>query len=198
MSQQRYLFVGLGNPGERYSGNRHNAGYMVLSEFMRIADIGIGRIKYGTGAETSSAIFLMPDTFMNNSGKAVKHYLPKVGNNPERLCVIQDDMDIETGRVILKFDGGDNGHNGIKSINNLTGTNQYYRLRIGVGRPPEGVDPADYLLSDFHPEERDIIRDSIKKAAEGIDIILKEGFVKAMNKINRTKNQSKKEERIND
>ncbi len=198
MIHQKYLFVGLGNPGDRYIHHRHNIGYMVLSEFLKTRDIEIVKMKYGVGAETPSAIFLMPDTYMNNSGKSVKHYLPKVQNNPDRLCVIQDDMDLEFGRMILKFDGGDNGHNGIKSINDYIGTNKYYRIRVGVGRPPSGIDPADYLLSDFGLEERDAIKDAIKRAVEGIDMILRDGFIKAMNKINRTKNQSKKEEKIND
>lgn len=197
--QKKYLIIGLGNPGERYTNNRHNIGFMVISNYLTSAKIKMVDMRYGRGAETDDAIFLMPNTYMNHSGEAVKYYISKkMNNDTSRVCVIQDDMDIEIGRVLLKFNGGDNGHNGIRSINNLTGTNQYYRLRIGVGRPPEGVDPADYLLSDFLLEEWEIIKDSIKKAMEGINIILKDGFVKAMNKINRTKTQSKKEERIND
>ncbi|MGB9599181.1 MAG: aminoacyl-tRNA hydrolase, partial [Myxococcota bacterium] len=195
---QKYLFVGLGNPGVKYSKNRHNVGYMVITEYINSSKLEIREMKFGAGCETSSAIFIMPDTYMNNSGRAVRHYLWKVGMNPSNICVIQDDMDIERGRVLLKFNGGDNGHNGIRSINTLIGSNKYYRLRIGVGRPYEGVDPADYLLSDFSPEEMDIIREAIGRAADGIDIIIKDGFIKAMNKINRTKNPSKKEEEIND
>jgi PTH1 family peptidyl-tRNA hydrolase len=194
----KYLFVGLGNPGERYSRNRHNVGYMVLESFLKSSRIGIEEMKYGTGANTDRAIFLMPDTYMNNSGKAVRHYLGKVGMDSSNLCVVQDDMDLDLGRLLLKFDGGDNGHNGIKSINSSIGTNEYYRLRIGVGRPPEGVDPADFLLSDFLSSERSVINEAIDNAASGIETILKEGFIKAMNKINRSKQKSKKEEEIND
>lgn len=194
----KYLIVGLGNPGAKYAQNRHNIGFMVISSFLKSHSIEINEIKYGWGALTNSAIFLMPDTFMNNSGKAVKHYFMRIQNDGERLCVIQDDMDIEPGRVILKFDGGDNGHNGIRSINSSIGTNKYYRLRIGVGRPPEGIDPADYLLSDFQKDEMDVIENGIQKAQEAIDIILRDGFVKAMNQINRKNNKSKKEENIND
>ncbi len=178
--------------------NRHNAGFMVLSEYFKTAKIEIKQMKYGYGAETSEAIFLMPDTYMNNSGIAVRHYLSKIGNNPSNICVIQDDMDIEIGRLLLRFNGGDNGHNGIKSINNSIGTDQYYRFRIGVGRPPEDLDPADYLLSDFYGKEREIVWEAILRASSGVEIILRDGFVKAMNKINKTKNQSKKEEQIND
>jgi len=165
---------------------------------LKSSRIGIEEMKYGTGANTDRAIFIMPDTYMNNSGKAVRHYLGKVGMDSSNLCVVQDDMDLDLGRLLLKFDGGDNGHNGIKSINSSIGTNEYYRLRIGVGRPPEGVDPADFLLSDFLSSERSVINEAIDNAASGIETILKEGFIKAMNKINRSKQKSKKEEEIND
>jgi len=195
---QKYLFVGLGNPGEKYSRNRHNIGYMVLTNFLKSAGVSLREMKFGLGAEWDNAIFLMPDTYMNNSGKAVKHYLSKIGMRTLNLCVVQDDMDLELGRVLLKFDGGDNGHNGVRSINASIGSNEYYRLRIGVGRPPEGVDPADYLLSDFLQEEKEVIDMAISRASEGIDIILKEGFIRAMNKINRSKQTNKKEEEVND
>jgi PTH1 family peptidyl-tRNA hydrolase len=197
-SNQKYLFVGLGNPGIKYSRNRHNIGFMVIQEYINSCNLEIRDMKFGMGCETPSAIFIMPDTYMNNSGKAVKHYLGKVKMDPSNVCVIQDDMDLEKGRVLLKFNGGDNGHNGIKSINEHIGSKDYYRLRVGVGRPFEGVDPADYLLSDFSPEETEVIKGAIQRAAEGIDMIIKDGFIKAMNKINRTKNQIKKEEKIND
>ncbi|MCX7944821.1 MAG: aminoacyl-tRNA hydrolase [Deltaproteobacteria bacterium] len=196
-SQEKYLIIGLGNPGRDYLHNRHNVGYMVINEYLKSTGIKISKMKYGFGVETPRAIFLMPDTFMNNSGTAVKHYLAKIGGDSNKLCVVQDDMDIELGRVILKFNGGDNGHNGIKSINNSIRTNKYYRIRIGVGRPPEGMEPADYLLSDFLPNELEAIKNGIKKASDGLDIIIKDGFIKAMNQINKTKRQNKKEENIN-
>lgn len=171
---------------------------MVIQEYINSYNLEVKDMKFGMGCETDSAIFLMPDTYMNNSGKAVRHYLGKVKMDPSNVCVIQDDMDIEKGRVLLKFDGGDNGHNGIRSINTLIGSKDYYRLRVGVGRPIDGIDPADYLLSDFASEEMEIIKGAVQKAAEGINMIIKDGFIKAMNKINRTKNQTKKEEEIND
>ncbi len=197
-SNSKYLFVGLGNPGSKYSRNRHNIGFMVLERFLFDGKYEISDMKHGRGVITDSAIFLMPDTYMNNSGRAVRHYLGKIGMNVSNICVIQDDMDLNTGRVLLKFDGGDNGHNGIRSINDNIGSQDYYRLRIGVGRPPEGIDPAQYLLSDFSKEEMDIIEEAVLHASEGLGIILKDGFIKAMNRINRVKNKNMKEEKIND
>lgn len=197
-SHSKYLIIGLGNPGPKYSGNRHNIGYMVLKRFLIDNGYEIKDMKFGRGVDTASAIFLMPDTYMNNSGKAVRHYLGKIGMNISNMCVVQDDMDLETGRIILKFDGGDNGHNGIRSINNLIGSREYFRLRVGVGRPPLEIEPVDYLLSDFSAEELGSIEKAILEASFGIGLILQDGFIKAMNTINRGKNKKKKEEEIND
>lgn len=194
----KYLFVGLGNPGPRYSRNRHNIGYMVLNRFLIDNGYEIEDIKFGKGVDTASAIFLMPDTYMNNSGSAVRHYLGKIGMNVSNMCVVQDDMDLETGRVILKFDGGDNGHNGVRSINNSIGSREYFRLRVGIGRPPQGIDPVDYLLSDFSLKELGSIEKAILEASFGVGLILRSGFIKAMNTINKRRNKSKKEEEIND
>jgi len=167
------LVVGLGNPGSEHSGTRHNAGRDAatrLLEDLRILEDG----KWSQGRLTAAAadpdpvklLVLLPDTFMNNSGYAVEPVLRQFGLTPDRMVVIHDDIDIPLGEVRLKSGGGAGGHRGLTSIVREVGAEDFHRVRIGVGRPPPGIDAADFVLSRFSPEEEEAARDAIRSAAE--------------------------------
>lgn len=174
--------VGLGNPGRRYQSNRHNAGYMAADNVAANSRV-VARGKWPDGelalAEAASWRFLVlkPTTFMNCSGRAVAPVLNNYGLTPERMVVIHDDIDIPFGDVRVKQGGGTGGHRGLASLVEDLGDVGFLRVRIGVGRPPEGVDPADYVLTDFLGEEAVRIRASIQAAARAaLDLVAGVGF----------------------
>ncbi len=169
--------LGLGNPGPQYSNNRHNAGAMFIDalaerEGIKVKKSGFSSI-YGTGkiGETES-VLVKPQTYMNLSGQAavgiVKHYSLAISD----LIVVHDDIDLPLGTVKTKIGGGDGGHNGIKSIASSLGGKEFHRIRIGVGRPPDGVDAADYVLSGFSKSELKELQGSILDALDILDTLI--------------------------
>ncbi len=178
---RRWLVVGLGNPGPEYAGNRHNAGFMVLDELA--ARVG-GRFKaHRSHAEVlegrlagQAVVLAKPRSYMNLSGGPVKaiadFYKVPVGN----VVVVHDELDIPFGALRAKFGGGDNGHNGLRSITKSVGTRDYFRLRFGVGRPPGRMDPAAYVLRDFATAERKDLPLLVDRAADALECLLVHGL----------------------
>ena len=159
MTGERWLIVGLGNPGPGYAANRHNAGYMVADVLAARAGAGFRAGKFqaavAEGRLAGQPVTLgKPLTFMNLSGGPVAGLCRYYRVPPGRLLVIHDELDIPFGTIRLKQGGGDNGHNGLRSVTASLGTREYYRLRFGIGRPPGRMDPAVFVLRDFSAAER--------------------------------------------
>jgi PTH1 family peptidyl-tRNA hydrolase len=183
------IFVGLGNPGIEYKDTRHNVGFKIidsLKKSFRIIEIYKKKLFNGWKIEIGNKeiIVLKPKTYMNESGKAVKSAIEIFNENIENLFVIHDDMDIELGKIKIVKDKGPGGHKGIISIIENIGTNEFFRIRIGIGRPPEGISPVDYVLSPFMTEEKELIKNSLKKTEKAIEEIIKSSVEKAMSLYN--------------
>lgn len=186
MPDLRWIIVGLGNPGPQYAGNRHNAGQMVLALLAeRIGarfkahrthnDIAEGRL---SGHQVTLA---RPQSYMNLSGGPVAALLGFYKLSPERVVVIHDELDVPFGGVRLKLGGGDNGHNGLRSISQSLGTRDYYRARFGIGRPPGRMDPATFVLRDFTPPERKELPFALDRCADAVEAMITKGLVDAQN-----------------
>ena len=185
------LVCGLGNPGTEYQGTRHNVGYVVcdiLSLRHRIplsgrkfqGRIGNGRI----GSE--SVVMLKPYTYMNLSGRSVASAARFYKIEPMDLLVIHDDVDIEPGRIVVKFGGGTAGHKGLESVIRERGDQDFIRVRFGVGHPENPfMDVSDYVLSRFEATELERIRERLEVAADAVEAVLMEGYESAANRYNR-------------
>ncbi|HEX4703444.1 MAG TPA: aminoacyl-tRNA hydrolase [Pseudonocardiaceae bacterium] len=186
MSEELALVVGLGNPGPAYVGNRHNAGYLVLDE---LADRVGGRFKsHKAGADVLSGrlsgrpvVLAKPRSFMNLSGGPVAGLCRFYKVPPDAMVVVHDELDVPFDAVRLKLGGGDNGHNGLRSISQSLGTRDYYRVRLGIGRPPGRMDPADFVLRDFSSTERKELAFVIDRAADATVALLANGLEAAQN-----------------
>lgn len=189
------LVVGLGNPGHQYATHRHNLGFMVVdalsdtyggswapaSEKARLCKIEI---------ESRDVLLVKPQTFMNLSGKAVEAILRRSRANPSEMVVIHDDMDLPLGRLRIKVGGGDGGHRGVKSIADSLRFRDFIRLRLGIGRPPEGHSPENFVLSPFFPEERETVRDIVFEATQAISVIVVQGVTMAQNVFHSAKKEN--------
>jgi len=186
-----WLVVGLGNPGPKYAGNRHNVGRMVVDTLARragstltshkarahVADARLGVLP--GGAPGPRVVLAIPGTYMNLSGEPVSALLRFYGINPERLLVIHDELDLLPSTLRLKRGGGEGGHNGLRSISSSIGTRDYVRLRVGVGRPPGRMDAADYVLRDFATAERPEVLVTLEEAADAVEDVVTNGLEKA-------------------
>ena len=182
----RWLIAGLGNPGPDYASHRHNAGFMV-------ADVLAGRIgarfragkfqaAVGDGRLAGHPVTLAkPLTYMNLSGGPVSGLGKFYKLPPGQLVVIHDELDIPFGAIRLKLGGGDNGHNGLRSISASLGTREYYRVRFGIGRPPGRMDPAAFVLRDFSAAERKELPFLLDRAADAVEVLLSQGLAAAQN-----------------
>jgi len=184
------IVVGLQNPGAKYRGTRHNVGAMCVDELARRSSVRLENKTRDTElAETdigeAPAIIAKPITFVNDSGKSVRQIMRKFNVEPDRLLLVVDDMDLKIGRLRLRAGGSSGGHNGLKSVRQVTGTDDFPRLRIGVGRPPAGGDPIQHVLGRFRPDERDQIESAVSRAADAVEAIQREGLDKAMETFNR-------------
>ena len=169
------LFVGLGNPGERYILTRHNVGFMVLDKLIKQLSIEGWDKKFDSFfnkiiIDQKSIILLKPLTFMNVSGHAVQKVKNFYGIDPNNIVIIHDDIDLELGKIKLKKGGGDGGHNGLKSIIKLIGS-EFNRIRIGIGRP-EKISVSSYVLNNFREEEVPLLKKIILKSCEGINLLI--------------------------
>ena len=189
LNKENTLIVGLGNPGLAYRHNRHNVGFMVADALAEKLEIPLKRVKFkaqiGNGKlEDIPIIIAKPLTFMNNSGEAVAPLVRYFKVPLERLLVIHDDMDLPLGTLRMRPSGGSAGHNGMLSIFDKLGTNAIPRLRVGIGRPPGRMDPADYVLQDFPRSEEELLSMVIAQACEAALAFITTGLEKAMNTYN--------------
>jgi peptidyl-tRNA hydrolase, PTH1 family len=183
----RWIIAGLGNPGPEYANTRHNAGQMVLALLAeRIGakfkahrsrcDIAEGRLG------NQPVTLARPLSYMNLSGQPIASLAAFYKVPPERLAVIHDELDIPFGTLRLKLGGGDNGHNGLRSISQSLGTRDYYRVRFGIGRPPGRMDAANFVLKDFSAAERKDLPWAIDRAADATEDLLARGLTEAQNR----------------
>lgn len=185
-----YVIVGLGNPGTKYSGTRHNVGFDVIDCLADKYGVKINKMKFKSlyneiSLEGEKVIILKPQTYMNNSGQSVKEIKEYFKVPVENIVVVQDDIDLELGKIRIRRKGSAGSHNGLKSIISLLQEDKFPRIKIGVGRPVEGQDLADFVLSGFRREERMAIEQSIEKSAEAVEAIVKHGLDRSMNEYNR-------------
>lgn len=188
-----YLIVGLGNPGKDYEKTRHNVGFDTIDELVeeyRIVQSGEKfKAMYGKGMIGSEKVILMkPLTFMNLSGEAVRAFVDYFKIDvKEELIVVYDDIDLEPGNVRIRAKGSAGGHNGMKNIVKMLGTQEFTRVRIGVGAKPKGWDLADHVLSRFSKEDRQLIDEAVDHSCKAIRCIVEEGVDAAMNQFNKSK-----------
>jgi PTH1 family peptidyl-tRNA hydrolase len=190
-----YLIVGLGNPGKKYTGTRHNVGYMVLDLLSRKWGIEIDKQRFdglvGIGRTGSEQVLLLkPETFMNRSGQAVRAAMDFYKLEPKDLVVIYDDMALPVGQLRIRQQGSAGGHNGLTDVLSHAGTEQVGRIRVGIGNPPPMIDAVDHVLGQFRTDERANVDEAIRFAADAVDVILSEGWPKAMERFNRSKKDS--------
>ena len=181
------LIVGLGNPGVRYRWTRHNVGFQVVDRFALSKEIPISTRRftaiYGKGSlDDEEIVLLKPLTYMNLSGEAVKKAAQAFRIPLEDLIVVHDDLDLSSGKLRFRQRGGDGGHQGIRSIIEALGGNGFLRLKIGIGRPPQGMDPADYVLTPLEEPERAHYSAIFSRAAESLTVLLLEGIEAAMSR----------------
>jgi PTH1 family peptidyl-tRNA hydrolase len=186
----KYLIVGLGNPGRDYRQNRHNVGFRLLDllveqhQWLGFTKKQNKALITGGVIGEKSVILAKPQTFMNLSGEAVGSLVRFYDIPLERLLVAFDELDLPVGVLRLRAEGGTAGHNGMKSIRQHLGTEKFPRLRIGIGRPPGRMDPAAYVLQDFKGEDANLMAIALDQAAVAVETFVKEGLVTAMNKFN--------------
>jgi peptidyl-tRNA hydrolase, PTH1 family len=184
-----WLVVGLGNPGPGYSGNRHNAGFLVLDVLAQRmgarfkshkarADVVEGRLS------GERVVLAKPRSFMNDSGGPVSALRDFFKTPLDRIVVVHDELDLPYGGLRLKLGGGDNGHNGLRSVRRSLGSGDFNRVRFGIGRPPGSMDAAAFVLRDFGTVERKEIELNVEHAADAVEALLAEGLERAQNSYN--------------
>ena len=179
--EAQWLVVGLGNPGEKYAATRHNVGYMALDELA-------GELTPVPGVKALVQVrdrvaYARSTTYMNTTGEAVGPLAKQLGVAPERIIVVHDELDLPAGKVRVKLGGNENGHNGLKSITEHLGTRDYLRVRMGIGRPPQGMAVPDWVLSPIDGD----ISGQVTLAAKAVQLIVSEGVAKAQNVIHATR-----------
>lgn len=189
MSAENWLVVGLGNPGENYRPTRHNVGFRAVEMLALKHDVKFrekDEAIFGSYPLEGREVFLFfPQTFMNESGRAVSPFMRYRQIPPERLLVVTDDLDLPVGRLRLRTSGGTGGHHGLDSIVAHLGSQNFSRLRIGISKPPSAEEGVDYVLSSFRPEEKSGIEEAIQRAAVGIETYILKGADVAMREINK-------------
>lgn len=185
------IVVGLGNPGAKYRGTRHNVGFEVLAELAKRHGSSTSTLKHDAElAEVflsgEKVLLVAPQTYMNLSGKSVWPLVDFYKLPLEDLLVVCDDLNLDVGRLRLRASGSAGGQKGLQNIIQVLGTEDFARLRIGIGRPPGKMDAADYVLSRFLSEERETIDEALLAAADGVEFWVKDGCDRAMNKVNTT------------
>ena len=191
-----WLVVGLGNPGPSYAGHRHNVGYLVTDELSRRigsgfrphksgrADVVEGRLGGVGGIGGVRIVLARPRCYMNETGGPVST-LAKFYKVPvERVVAIHDELDIPFDTMRLKLGGGDNGHNGLRSMRASLGSGDFHRVRVGIGRPPGRQSPADFVLSGYSSAERKVLPFQVDRAADAVESLLNEGLEKAQSRFN--------------
>ena len=192
MSDETWLVVGLGNPGPAYAGHRHNIGYLVNDELAsRLrgtwkrhksgrSDVVEGRLQPGG----PRVVLCRPSSYMNEVGGPVKAVASFYKIDPDHIVAIHDELDIPFDTMRVKLGGGDNGHNGLKSMRSSLGTGDFYRVRVGIGRPPGRQEVADFVLSNYSTAERKVLPFQIDTAADAIECLVGEGLEKTQQRFN--------------
>ncbi len=184
------LVVGLGNPGKNYERTRHNAGFLVLDELANREKVALRRswtvpARLGRMRVNDQEVLLVkPATFMNSSGRAVAPIMRKRGLKASDLIIVVDDVELECGRLRIRRAGGTGGHKGLESVIQETGTQDFIRVRIGVGPRPPGEDLVDYVLAPFSAAEREKMDSVVPRAADAVIGLVCEGLEKTMNEFN--------------
>jgi PTH1 family peptidyl-tRNA hydrolase len=189
VGEDRYLVVGLGNPGPRYAATRHNAGFFVVD--LLAERIG-GRFKAHKGRADvvegrlagTPVVLAKPKSFMNESGGPIVAISRFYKVPLERIAIVHDELDLPFGALRLKRGGGDGGHNGLRSASAALGSNEYARIRFGIGRPPGRQDPADYVLREFAASERKELAFLVDRAADAVELLIAQGLEPAQNQYN--------------
>ena len=181
-----FLIVGLGNPGKEYTRNRHNVGFMLLDRLGDDLQVTFSRRKSNAAfaeclLDGKKVYLAKPQTFMNDSGRSVEGLVRYFHIPESQLLVVYDELDLPTGNIRIRPAGGSGGHRGVRSIIHELGTQDFPRMRIGIGRPPGKMDPADYVLQDFSADESIELPLVLKRAAECVRIFVQEGIQAAMN-----------------
>lgn len=184
-----YIIVGLGNPGKKYEGTRHNVGFQTIDTLADKLNIKVNKIKFkglvGEGRIADEKVILLkPQTFMNNSGESIVEILNFYKLEPKDLLVVADDIDIEFAQLKIKKNGSAGTHNGLKSIVNLTGSKEFARFKIGVGKKHPNEDLASFVLSNFPSKDRKHIENAIEACADAVMLCIRDGIEKAMNNYN--------------
>ena len=184
-----YIIIGLGNPEPEYSNTRHNMGFDVINKLANESDISLNRTKfnaiYGTGIiENEKVILIKPQTFMNNSGESVKDFIDFYKEPLEKVMVIYDDMDTDIGTIRIRAKGGPGSHNGMKSMVNCLNSENFSRIRVGIGRPSGEYDRIDYVIGQISEEEKKVLEQGQDEAVQAIKFWIKNGIDNTMNKYN--------------
>ena len=183
-----WMIVGLGNPGPQYVGTRHNAGFMALEALARQLNARVDKAKFKSLCGTaqigdSRVLLMMPQTFMNNSGEAVRDAMHFYKLPPERCLILFDDISLPVGGLRIRRKGSDGGQKGMQSILYLTGSDQFPRIRLGIGaKPHPDADLAAHVLSHFPPQEAAVMRETAEKAAEAAQVLITKGLDEASNR----------------
>jgi len=178
------LIVGLGNPGQAYAETRHNAGYWVVEALA--AEAGLTFKRHGGASTVQGRVaghlvtLVQPQTFMNRSGPIVAAVVGELALDLSEVIVVHDDLDLDPGRLRIKSRGGGGGHKGVLSIIDALGSDRFARLKLGVGHPPAGEDPADYVLAPMPSHERAVLEDAV----QALECWIAEGVTTAMNRFN--------------
>ncbi|MFM8843681.1 MAG: aminoacyl-tRNA hydrolase [Actinomycetota bacterium] len=189
----RWLIVGLGNPGEEYEKTRHNIGAMLAIHMAGVAGVkfsshkaraNVAEFRLGVGAETPSLVVATLRCYMNQSGGPTKALADFYKVKGDHIIVAHDELDIPFQATRVKFGGGDNGHNGLKSITSALGSGDYFRLRLGIGRPPGQQDPGDFVLKPFSANERKSLEEFLITGSEAVESLITNGLEKTQQNFN--------------
>jgi PTH1 family peptidyl-tRNA hydrolase len=194
VSSAPWLIAGLGNPGPEYAATRHNIGFMVADELAARAGAKLARHKrahalaaegkVGMPGAMSRIVLVEPLSFMNESGGPVKALMEFYGVEPDQLIAVHDELDLPFDTLRVKLGGGDNGHNGLKSIRRSIGTGDFLRVRAGIGRPPGRQDPAAFVLKPFSASERSDVPTFVARCADAVESLITSGLERTQNQYN--------------
>ncbi len=188
-----WLVVGLGNPGDQYAATRHNVGQMVIDQLVKRHSIKlashksrthIAAYKLGVGIDAHQIILAKSQNYMNETGGPIKALANFYSVGPEKIIVLHDELDISFAAIRTKLGGGDNGHNGLKSMTSAFNTPDYYRVRLGIGRPMGQQDPADFVLKQFSKEEKKDLDEFIERGADVVEFLIEKGLELTQGKFN--------------
>ena len=188
-----WLVVGLGNPGDEYAATRHNVGQMVIDHLAKRHNVkltshksrsDIAAYKLGVGVDAHSVILAKSKSYMNESGGPIKALATFYSVEPTNIIVLHDELDIPYAAIRAKVAGGDNGHNGLKSLTSAFGTPDYFRVRLGIGRPMGQQDPGDFVLKQFSKEEKKDLDEFIDRGADCVEFLIEKGLDLTQSKFN--------------